>query len=107
MSEGPKFVEMSSIDHLKGQPLGRVLIKIGCLTREQLHHVLDVQKEQRVKGMDAPLGEMLVEMGLISENVCNMALAAQMGNERMYRLAEQEERMSGDNPGNTPSDVKF
>ncbi|MCL2648165.1 MAG: hypothetical protein FWD61_14325 [Phycisphaerales bacterium] len=87
MSDAPRLIKILPIDQLKGLPLGRVLIKMGCLTHEQVLHGLDVQREQRAKGVQMPVGEILVEQGLVSETVCNLALAAQMGNERMYKLA--------------------
>src|ERR1043165_9033930 len=86
MSEAPKNIKMPPIDQLKSRPLGRVLIKMGRLTREQVHQGLDVQKEQRAKGVNTPIGQILVDMGLISEKDRNLALAAQMGYE-MYELA--------------------
>ena len=83
----PKVIRILPIEQLRGQPLGRVLIKMGCLTHEQVLQGLDVQKERRAKGEQMPVGEILVELGLVSEAICNLALAAQMGNERMYQLA--------------------
>ncbi|MCL2641044.1 MAG: type II secretion system ATPase GspE [Phycisphaerales bacterium] len=86
MSEAAKFIKMPPIDQLKGRPLGRVLIKMGRLTREQVHQGLDVQKEQRAKGVNTPIGQILVDMSMITEKDRNLALAAQMGYE-MYDLA--------------------
>jgi len=56
--------------------LGRVLIKMGKLTRDQVHEALEVQKQRR-----GPLGRVLVELGHISEDELNEALAAQKGME--------------------------
>jgi type IV pilus assembly protein PilB len=81
MSEPPKNMKMPPIDQLKSRPLGRVLIKMGRLTREQVHQGLDVQREQRAKGVNTPIGQILVDMGLISDKDRNLALAAQMGYE--------------------------
>src|ERR1035437_5922944 len=89
MSEPLKTMKMPPIDQLKSRPLGRVLIKMGRLTREQVHQGLDVQKEQRLKGVNTPIGQILVDMGLISEKDRNLALAAQMGYE-MYDLAGKD-----------------
>ena len=74
-------LKMPPIDQLKGRPLGRVLIKMGRLTREQVHRGLDIQADQKKKGIHTPIGQILVEMGLISEKDRNLALAAQMGYE--------------------------
>jgi type IV pilus assembly protein PilB len=69
---------MSSIPikQLKGRRLGRVLIKMGKLTREQVHEALEIQKTRR-----GPLGRILVELGYVSEDELNQALAAQKGME--------------------------
>lgn len=74
-------LKMPPIDQLKGRPLGRVLIKMGRLTREQVHKGLEVQVQQRAKGNNTPIGQILIEMGLITEKDRNLALAAQMGYE--------------------------
>ena len=81
-------MKMPPIDQLKGRPLGRVLIKMGRLTREQVHKGLAIQVEQKQKGIATPIGQILVEMGLISEKDRNLALAAQMG----YEAIELEGR---------------
>ncbi len=76
---------MPPIDQLKGRPLGRVLIKMGRLTREQVHQALAVQADQKGKGTNTPIGQILVDLGLITEKDRNLALAAQQGFE-MYEL---------------------
>ena len=78
---GSPFGNMPPIDQLKGRPLGRVLIKMGRLTREQVHKGLAVQAEQRQKGINTPIGQILVDLGLIGDKERNLALAAQMGYE--------------------------
>ncbi len=79
---------MPPIDQLKGRPLGRILIKMGRLTRAQVHQALAIQVEQKQKGVHTPVGQVLVEMGLITEKDRNLALAAQMG----YETVELEGR---------------
>src|ERR1035437_183389 len=81
MSEPLKTMKMPPIDQLKSRPLGRVLIKMGRLTREQVHQGLAAQKEQKAKGVNTPIGQILVDLGLISDKDRNLALAAQMGYE--------------------------
>ena len=61
---------------LRGRPLGRVLVKMGLITRDQVHEALDVQKH---KG--GPLGQILVDLDYISDEMRTMALAHQMGME--------------------------
>ncbi len=64
------------IKQLKGRRLGRVLIKMGIITRDQIHQALDVQSKRR-----GPIGRILVELGYLSEEQLNEALAAQKGME--------------------------
>jgi type IV pilus assembly protein PilB len=64
------------IGELKGRPLGRVLQKMGKVTREQYTEGLNIQKQ---KG--GQLGRILIDMGLIREVDLNIALAAQQGYE--------------------------
>ena len=65
---------MPPIEQLRGRPLGRILIKMGKLRRAQVHEAQDIQKEKR-----GPVGSILVELGYISEDDLNIALAAQSG----------------------------
>ena len=65
-----------TMDALRGRPLGRVLVKMDKITREQVHEALEVQKD---KG--GPLGEILVDMGLIDNDTRSLALAYQAGME--------------------------
>ena len=82
-------MKMPPIDQLKGRPLGRVLIKMGRLTREQVHQALGLQAEQKKKGTSTPIGQILVDLGMISDRDRNLALAAQQGLE-MYDLTDRE-----------------
>ena len=83
-------LKLPPIDQLKGRPLGRVLIKMGRLTREQVHKALAVQvDQQKTKGARTPIGQILVDLGLISDKDRNIALAAQSGLE-IYDLEGKE-----------------
>ena len=64
------------IEQLKGRPIGRVLIKMRKITREQVHKALSVQKET---ARSVPLGQVLIELGYISAKDLNLALAFQLG----------------------------
>jgi type IV pilus assembly protein PilB len=68
--------KMPPIEQLRGRPLGRVLIKMGKVTRTQVHEALDLQKQ---KG--GPIGQIMVELGYINEIDLQYALAAQVGME--------------------------
>ena len=65
---------MPPIDQLKGRPLGRVLTKMGKVTREQVVEALDFQKK---KG--GAIGRILIDLGHCKEIDVNVALAAQKG----------------------------
>jgi type IV pilus assembly protein PilB len=64
------------VDQLKGRPLGRVLNKMGRVTREQVVDALNFQKQ---KG--GALGQIMVDLEHITEGDLNIALAAQQGYE--------------------------
>src|SRR5476649_1912421 len=79
-ASGGGGMKMPPIDQLKNRPLGRVLIKMGRLTREQVHQALAVQVEQqKVKGVRTPIGQILVDLGMIHDKDRHIALAAQQG----------------------------
>jgi type IV pilus assembly protein PilB len=64
------------IAELKGRPIGRVLTKMGKVSREQVVEALDFQKR---KG--GALGRILIDLGYVKEIDLNFALAAQRGYE--------------------------
>jgi PncC family amidohydrolase len=66
-----------SIDQLQGRPVGRVLTKMGRITREQLVEALNHQKS--AGGL---LGQILVRLGHVSEPDLAYALDAQRGIDR-------------------------
>ncbi len=65
---------MPDPSELKGRKLGRVLTKMGSVTREQVHEALGIQKTRRV-----PIGQLLVELGYCSQKDVDAALAGQAG----------------------------
>ena len=67
-------MKMPPIEQLRGRQLGRILIKMGCIRRADVQEALEVQKQNR-----GPLGAILVELGHITEEELNLALAAQVG----------------------------
>jgi type IV pilus assembly protein PilB len=69
-------VDMPPISQLRGRPLGRILIKMGKVSRAQVSEALDLQKKKR-----GPLGQILLELGYVEEKDVHMALAAQVGME--------------------------
>ncbi len=75
-SRTPRPRKMPPIEQLRGRQLGRILIKMGKLRRNQVAEALDIQKQRR-----GPIGSILVELGHITEDDLNRALAAQSGME--------------------------
>jgi type IV pilus assembly protein PilB len=59
---------------LKGRKLGRVLTKMGKVSREQVHEALEIQKTRKV-----PIGQLLVELGYCNQKDIAAALAGQAG----------------------------
>jgi type IV pilus assembly protein PilB len=59
---------------LKGRKLGRVLTKLGRVSREQVHEALTIQKTRKAK-----LGELLIELGYCTANDLAEGLAGQAG----------------------------
>ncbi len=65
---------------LKRRKMGRVLTKLGLVTRDQVHEALEEQRAKKEQtGKRVPLGEILVAKGLISELDVQRALAGQAG----------------------------
>ncbi|MEO0514615.1 MAG: ATPase, T2SS/T4P/T4SS family [Planctomycetota bacterium] len=77
---------------LTGRRLGRVLTKMGKITRDQAQEALELQKKKR-----SPIGQLLVELGYCTHDDVNMALAAQAGMRTIdleeYDLKEDVVRM--------------
>jgi type IV pilus assembly protein PilB len=67
---------MPAIDQLQGRPIGRILTKMGKVTREQVVEALNFQKS---KG--GAIGRILMDLGYIKETELNIGLAAQKGYE--------------------------
>ncbi|MFO0894613.1 MAG: ATPase, T2SS/T4P/T4SS family [Phycisphaerales bacterium] len=69
---------MGGIDlaELKGRRMGRVLTKLGKVTRDQVHQALELQQGDK-KGKR--IGEILLELGFIAKEDILVALAGQAG----------------------------
>ena len=63
---------------LKGRKLGRVLTKLGVVTREQVHEALAVQKSRSQK---VKIGQVMIELGMCTQGDVDRALAGQAGME--------------------------
>ncbi len=69
-----KAREMIDPAELKKRKIGRILTKLGKVTREQVHEALGIQRTRK-----APLGQLLVELGYITQRDVQEALAGQAG----------------------------
>jgi type IV pilus assembly protein PilB len=69
---------LPSIEQLRSRTLGRILTKMGVLTREKVHECLKTQKQRHGT---VQIGQIFLELGLIDENQLQIALAAQRGME--------------------------
>jgi len=74
-----KFISILELQRIlkkykKRIQLGELFLNLGLLTREQLQTALDKQKVEGGK-----LGQILIEMGIITENMLVNTLAIQMG----------------------------
>ena len=67
-------LNLPPISQLKGRQVGRILIKMRRVNRAQVAEALEIQKKKR-----GPVGQILVEMGYISEEDLHVALASQVG----------------------------
>ena len=68
------------ISELKKRKIGRVLTKLGKVSREQVHEALTKQAAEREGGgQRRPLGEVLISMGLVTKRDVEEALAGQAG----------------------------
>lgn len=61
--------------------LGEILIASGTLTRRELNDALRAQDVERSTGTGRPLGEMLIDAGVVPEPVVDAALAKQKRSE--------------------------
>jgi len=79
------------IEQLRGRTLGRILIKMGILTREKVHECLKIQRQRRELAQSSKadestlgalrIGQIFLELGLVDEKQLHIALAAQRGME--------------------------
>jgi len=66
------------LSELRGRPIGRVLLKLGKLSREQIIEALTQQKRHSPPKL---LGAVLVALGYVTESDVETACAAQRGDE--------------------------
>ncbi|GAB5495499.1 MAG: ATPase, T2SS/T4P/T4SS family [Phycisphaerales bacterium] len=59
----------------RGHKIGRIMRKLGTVKKEQVHEALEIQKA----GRKVPIGQLLVELGYITQRDVQEGLAAQAG----------------------------
>jgi len=69
--------KLPPIEQLRGRTLGRILIKMGVLSRDKVHECLKIQSQRQ----GVQIGQIFLELGLVDEIQLQMALAAQRGME--------------------------
>ena len=67
-------LSQSVLEQLRGRPIGRILVKMGKLTRDKVHEALEIQKNKPGR-----IGQILVDLKYVTENNLREALAAQRG----------------------------
>jgi type IV pilus assembly protein PilB len=68
--------KLPPIEQLRGRPLGRILMKMGILSRDKVHECLKIQSQRHG---NVQIGQIFLELGLVDENQLQIALAAQRG----------------------------
>ena len=76
MAKDKPAKKLPPVEQLRSRTLGRVLIKMGVLTREKVHECLVIQKQRKGK---VKIGEIFIELGLVDDKQLQIALAAQRG----------------------------
>jgi len=69
--------KLPPVEQLRGRTLGRILIKMGILSRDKVHECLKIQSQRQ----GVQIGQIFLELGLVDEVQLHMALAAQRGME--------------------------
>lgn len=67
-------LSQSALEQLKGRPIGRILVKMGKLTRDKVHEALEIQKKKPER-----IGQILIDLKYITAADLREALAAQRG----------------------------
>ena len=64
---------------MKGRRIGRIFVKMQLVKREQVSKALAVQKERAESGQNVKVGEVLRELGFVTDHHISYALAGQAG----------------------------
>jgi type IV pilus assembly protein PilB len=80
------MAKIPPVNELKGRTIGRILVKMGLLTREKVHEALKIQQERKGR---VKLGEVFIEKGMITLKDLKIALAGQRGMEYVDLEAQE------------------
>ena len=67
-------LSQSALEQLRGRPIGRILVKMGKLTRDKVHEALEIQKKRPER-----IGQILIDLKYITADALREGLAAQRG----------------------------
>jgi type IV pilus assembly protein PilB len=76
MGKAKTILTLPPVEQLRGRPLGRILMKMGVLSRDKVHECLEIQKQ---RGGGVKIGQIFIELGLVDETQLQAALAAKRG----------------------------
>jgi hypothetical protein len=77
----PKPGTADDPDDIRSRPIGRILVKWGILSPERVDKALLVQEERKAQGLNVRIGDVMTDLGFISAEQRDLALAAQGGYE--------------------------
>lgn len=66
-------------DDIRSRPIGKILVKWGILTPERVDKAVLTQEEQKAAGLNVRIGDVMTDLGFISAEQRDRALAAQGG----------------------------
>ena len=78
MGKTKAIEKLPPVEQLRGRPVGRILMKMGVLSRDKVHECLNIQKQ---RGGNVRIGQIFLELGLVDEAQLQIALAAKRGME--------------------------
>ena len=79
MSETKATFQAIPPSEMKGRRIGRIFVKMQLVKREQVSKALSVQKERADAGQQVKVGEILRELGFVTDRHIAYALAGQAG----------------------------
>jgi len=66
-------------DDIRSKPIGKILVKWGILTPERIEKALLEQEDRKARGLNAKIGDVMTDLGMITAGQRDQALAAQQG----------------------------